>query len=305
MSAPRQTVATAKPVSAAERAPAKVNLTLRLTGRYADGRHRLASLMGFAEIGDRLDYGADGAWRLSCRGPFAAGLARALSAPEDNLVWRAAQALAAAHKRSLRGRLRLTKNLPLMAGLGGGSSDAAAALRLLARVWGAPASCLPALARRLGADVPAALLGRACFVQGWGEQVAPLRLPRCGLLLVAPPHGLATRTVFDAMRAAQPRLHPPSAALRPPSSFTGLAQLSAFIQEHGNALLAPAQRLYPPLRQLLDALAALQSEAYGMSGSGPACFALFASRAAAERAARQLRRTHADHFITATALGSA
>ena len=286
------------------RAAAKVNLSLRLTGRYADGRHRLASLVVFAAgddgdtCSDRLDYAPDGAWQLTCRGRFAAQLC----APQDNLVWQAAEALARRLQRPLGGRLTLTKNLPLMAGLGGGSSDAAAALRLLARVWGASASLLPPLAEKLGADVPAALYARACFVQGWGEQLTPLRLPRCGLLLVAPPHGLATGAVFDAVRATKKKFRPPT-LLPAPKPFATVAELGAWIGAEGNDLRPAAQKLYPPLGALLRALAAVAPAAYGMSGSGPACFALFANVEQARRAARALRRDFPQHWVASAACG--
>ena len=285
------------------RAAAKVNLSLRLTGRYADGRHRLASLVAFADsdsCADWLDYAPAGAWQLTCRGRFAAQLC----APPDNLVWQAAAALAHRVQRPLGGQLQLTKNLPLMAGLGGGSSDAAAALRLLARAWGASASLLPPLAEKLGADVPAALCGRSCFVQGWGEQTTPLRLPRCGLLLAAPPHRLATRAVFDAVRAADAPFSSP-ARLRAPEPFATVAELGAWIEAEGNDLRPAAQKLYPPLGGLLRALAGLAPAAYGMSGSGPACFALFANVGQAQRAKRALRRDFPQHWIASAACGEA
>ena len=105
-----------------EAAPAKINLSLRVLGRYADGRHRLASLMGFVELADALTYAPQGAWALACRGPEAG----ALPPLKENLVWRAAALLAAHGARPLAGRIQLVKQIPVMAGLGGGSSDAAA-----------------------------------------------------------------------------------------------------------------------------------------------------------------------------------
>ena len=281
-----------------EAAPAKINLSLRVRGRYADGRHRLASLMGFVELADALTYAPQGAWALACRGPEAG----ALPPLKDNLVWRAAALLAAHGARPLAGRIQLVKQIPVMAGLGGGSSDAAAALRLLARAWGVRAAALPPLAEQLGADVPAALLARACFVEGWGERLTPIRLPRCGVLLAVPPQRLSTRAVFDRLRTAQ--LGARTAAARPPKAFANVRDLCRWVSSQGNELRAVAQDLCPPVRSLLEALAGLAPAAHGMSGSGPACFALFPDAAVAQRGAAQLRRTHPDHKIWSGALRS-
>ena len=183
------------PGSLTEFAPAKVNLFLHVIGRRADGYHLLDSLVVFAEAADVLRAEPAQALTLHLDGPFAAGLA----AEPDNLVLRAARALAAETGVAPRARLSLHKNLPVASGIGGGSADAAAALRLLCRLWQvAPdPAALARFAIGLGADVPVCLAGRASRMGGIGERIEPApTLPACGIVLVNPGVAVATAEVF-------------------------------------------------------------------------------------------------------------
>ena len=180
-----------------EPAPAKVNLYLHLTGRRDDGYHLLDSLVVFAGIGDTLSAAPAETLSLQVAGPFAAGLA----GEPDNLVLRAARALAAEAGVTAGAHLVLDKHLPVASGIGGGSADAAAALRLLCRLWRlAPQpAALARLAAGLGADVPVCLAGRAARMGGIGERLGPAPvLPACGIVLVNPGIQVATAEVFRA-----------------------------------------------------------------------------------------------------------
>jgi len=261
-----------------EPAPAKLNLDLRIVGRRADGFHWLDSLVAFADIGDVLSVAAGDDLSLALDGPFAPGL----SAGADNLVLRAARALQDASGTKAGAALRLTKNLPVASGIGGGSADAAAALRALSRLW----SCelpLAAIAASLGADVPACLASQPCWMSGIGEILEPCAtLPEAGLVLANPGIGLATPAVFKR------RAGPFSAARRfavPPT----VGELALELLRSGNDLTDAAQELVPDIGALLGLLAALPGAHLArMSGSGATCFALFDSQAAARAAAKRL-----------------
>lgn len=243
-----------------EHAPAKLNLTLRVTGRRDDGYHLLDSLVGFTELGDTLAVEPAESLSLAIEGPFAP----ALKAEPDNLVLRAARMLAEAAGFVPRARLTLTKRLPVASGIGGGSSDAAAALRALARLWGTAVPLLP-LAARLGADVPVCLAGRSCRMRGIGETIEPLALPATDLVLVNPGRPLATAAVFAARTAAFSPAFAPSGG-----------DLAAMVTAGGNDLAAPARGLCPDIDEVLSVLAELPGcRAAAMSGSGATCFALF------------------------------
>ena len=274
-----------------EHAPAKVNLDLLITGRRADGYHELDSLVVFASPGDRLLLQPAAELSLAVRGPFAAALAGA-----DNLVLRAAQALAAHAGRAPAARIVLEKNLPVAAGLGGGSADAAAALRGLARLWRlGPAAALAPLAARLGADVPVCLASRPARMRGIGERLEPARgLPELALLLINPNRPLATAAVFAAL--GPPPAAPPARG-PPPVDWAGLVD---WLRTRPNHLEAPARRLLPAIDEVLQALARQPGCALArMSGSGATCFGLFAERAALERAAATLRPARPDWWIAA------
>lgn len=269
-------------MSLREAAPAKVNLFLHVTGRRADGYHLLDSLVVFGPAADEL-HGAS-ALDLSLRvdGPFGA----ALVAEPDNLVLRAARALAAHGGVAPRAALTLLKRLPVASGIGGGSADAAAALRLLDRAWGlaTPEAELHGLALGLGADVPVCLASRPARMQGVGEVIldAP-RIPSCGLLLANPGIALATPAVF---RARSGPFTPPAGL---PPSWADAAAMAADLRALGNDLQAPAIALCPVIAEVLAAIAAQPGCLLArMSGSGATCFGLFATAAAAQAAAAAL-----------------
>ena len=262
-----------------EAAPAKVNLYLHVTGRRADGYHLLDSLAVFGPAADRLEAAPAGALTLALEGPFAAGLA----AEPDNLVLRAARALAAAAGLPGGAALRLAKHLPIASGIGGGSADAAAALRLLDRFWGCGLgeARLAAIGARLGADIPVCLAARPRRMQGVGEVLLPApALPDCGLLLVNPGVALATPAVFRA----RPPGFTPAAEL--PAAWADAAAMARDLGRLRNDLEAPAIGLCPPVAEVLAAIGRLPGCLLArMSGSGATCFGLFASPGAAEAVA--------------------
>jgi len=278
-------------------ARAKVNLFLHVVGRRPDGYHLLDSLVVFADVGDRLAASPAAGLTLAIDGPFAAGL----EAGPDNLVMRAALALGAALGGDVPGAaLRLTKNLPVAAGLGGGSADAAAALRLLLRLWGRdlPPARLAALALTLGADLPVCLAGGPRFVGGVGEAMAPPPpLPPAWLLLVNPKVPVATVAVFKA------RQGPFSAPGRWSGRLADAAALAAALAVCGNDLAAPARGLAPVIDEVLAELAALPDCLIArVSGSGASCFGLFAEAAAARRAADALAARRPQWWVAAAAM---
>lgn len=262
----------------AEPAPAKVNLYLHVIGRRPDGYHELDSLAVFASAGDTLRAEPAAALTLDIEGPFAA----ALTAEPDNLVLRAARALAAAAHVPARARLVLSKALPVASGIGGGSADAAAALRVLGRLWGVAAN--PALAARLGADVPVCLVSRPARMGGIGDVVTPApRLPECGIALLNPGVAVATADVFRA------RGGPCSPPAELPAAWADAQALAADLARWRNDLEAPAIALCPPIGEALARLRAQPGCLLArMSGSGATCYALFATPALAAEAARQL-----------------
>lgn len=282
-----------------ERAPAKINLTLRVVGRRADGYHELESLVVFAGVADTLMLEPGPDTTLAIEGPNAA----ACGPDADNLVLKAERALREAVGRLEGGHFRLQKNLPVAAGIGGGSADAAAALRLLARVNGLPADhpALAAAALATGADVPVCLASQARVMRGVGEILSPpVALPAVPAVLVNPGVAVATRDVFKTLAG----MGGSSMPLGPvPDEMEALL---AFLELHGNDLTQPAVACAPAVGEALDALGDLPDVRLArMSGSGSTCFALFDSTGQAEAAARQLKTARPDWWIEATRLGNA
>ncbi len=258
-----------------EFAPAKVNLTLHVTGRRADGYHLLDSLVVFAGVGDRVSASLADEASLVVTGPMAAGL----SGEGDNLVLRAARLMGVA------ARIGLEKVLPVSSGIGGGSADAAATLRLLARLSG---RALPGAAEvlALGADVPVCLQGRAVRMTGIGEGLGavPAR-PEAGLVLVNPGVGVSTPAVFKALARADNAPMP-----REVPKMRSAAELAAFLSMQRNDLEAPAMALQPVIGRVKAALSAQPGcRVARMSGSGATCFGLFDDPLAAHAAARTIR----------------
>lgn len=269
-------------------APAKVNLALHVTGRRADGYHLLDSLVAFAPVGDRLRLDPAPAMALRVTGPESAGV------PEgpENLVLRAAALLPAGQGAAIT----LEKHLPPASGIGGGSSDAAAALRGLALLRG---SAVPGAGlERLGADVPMCLVPAPARTQGIGEELSPVSLPPLPALLVNPRVEVPTPAVFRALACREnPPLPDPPAFADAPACIDWLAQLR-------NDLQAPAIATAPVIAEVLDLLAALPGcRLARMSGSGATCFALFATHAEAEVAQAQLRVRRPDWWSACGPLG--
>ncbi len=258
-----------------------MNLSLHVTGRRDDGYHLLDSLVVFAGAADRLGVVADPLQRLSVTGPFEPLLR---GDGEDNLVLRAARRLAAVAAVAVPGaHLTLEKHLPVASGIGGGSADAAAALRLLRRFWPDIAvddDRLHGLAAGLGADVPVCLSQRPARLQGVGDVLSPApALPGLGMALINCGQAVATASVF---RAREPGFSPPASL---PRGWSDTASLAAGLAALSNDLEAPALRICPAIGDVLSALRALPGCRFArMSGSGATCFGLFDDPPAALRA---------------------
>lgn len=272
---------TLPPAAESESAPAKVNLYLHVLRRRQDGYHDLDSLVVFAPAAaDRLHFTPAPWLRLELAGPFG----KALAGEPDNLVLRAARAAAEAAGRPAAVAIRLEKNLPPASGIGGGSADAAATLRVLGRWWGLSAATLHAIAARIGADVPVCLAGTPARLQGTGTELAPApALPPFGLLLVNPGIAVPTGAVFRS-------LGPPRGRPAPlPAAWTDAGAMAGDLARCTNDLEAPALRIAPVIGEVLSALRRLPGVLLArMSGSGATCFGLFASPAEARDAAARL-----------------
>ena len=254
-----------------EIAPAKLNLALHVRGRLPDGRHAIETIFAFCIDGDRLSATAADELSLEITGPFAADLPPG----DDNLVLKAARALQASAGTSQGAAIRLEKKLPVASGIGGGSADAAAALRLLTPLWQADPGHAQAVAPGIGSDVPACLLSLPARGEGAGDVLTPIALPEISgtpVLLVNPRVPLSTAEVFAKWDGED----------RGP-----LMDWRA----GGNDLQAPATALVPQIETVLAWLAVQEgADLVRMSGSGATCFALFADEGACERAAQAVPR---------------
>ena len=284
-----------------ESAPAKVNLTLRVLGRRSDGYHEIESLVAFAEFGDRLSFLPGSELKMLVDGPTAARAGDA----DENLVLKAAREMAALRNGLTLGAFRLNKHLPVAAGLGGGSADAGAALRLIARANGLTRDDpqLYAAARATGADVPVCVESRPRIMRGIGDILSePFTLPALPALLVNPGVAVATKEVFAGWASA--------AAASPAADLAALARIATrdellqFLIAQSNDLERPAIVLAPVIADVLSALGALPGcRLARMSGSGATCFGLFATATAARSAAKFLRSKFPHWWIRATMLG--
>ncbi|MDF0601031.1 4-(cytidine 5'-diphospho)-2-C-methyl-D-erythritol kinase [Psychromarinibacter sp. C21-152] len=266
-------------------APAKINLTLHVTGQRPDGYHLLDSLVVFAGIGDRIAVAPADDLTLTVTGPMAAGV------PTDgsNLVLRAARAMGVTGAA-----ITLEKHLPAAAGIGGGSSDAAATLRALAGMTGREVP--PDRGLSLGADVPVCLAARSCRMRGVGEGLEPVPdLPPLAAVLVNPGCAVSTPAVFRALAA---RDNPPMPDPLP--SFDSPRTLAGWLADQRNDLEAPALAAAPPVAEALAALRAQSPLLARMSGSGATCFSLHESSASAEACARAVSAAHPDWWVRAT-----
>ena len=269
-----------------EFAPAKINLALHVTGQRADGYHLIDSLVVFAPVGDRLTAAPAEALSLAVTGPFAAGV----PAGDDNLILRAARLLGGGRGAALV----LEKNLPVAAGIGGGSADAAAALRALARLWSLPLPPTPAVLG-LGADMPVCLAGLPARMRGIGERIEPLPgLPPLHLVLVNPGVPVSTLEAFALLAE---RRNPPLPDI---PAFATAAELARFAAACRNDLQQPALALAPVIGAVTDAIRATPGCLLArMSGSGATCFGLYASPAARDAARTALAGAHPDWWVAA------
>jgi 4-diphosphocytidyl-2-C-methyl-D-erythritol kinase len=280
---------------------AKLNLTLEVLGRRADGFHELRSLVAFASLGDEVEFDPHGPLDLVVEGRFAEALGG------DNLIIKAARAASNKVPGLKLGRFRLVKMLPVASGLGGGSADAAAALRLIARTNSGvlTEATLAELARYLGSDVSVCLKSRPALISGRGENVEPVAgFPSCGVLLANPGRPLATEAVYAALRA-EPLAPPPRPRSESLDFHDDFEALLAYATPRGNDLERPAAQLVPEIRDVLAALSALDGVRLArLSGSGPTCFALFASESDATHAGARLAAKFPNWWIAASALGA-
>ncbi len=269
-------------------APAKVNLFLHVTGKRDDGYHTLQSLMVFADAGDTLSFAEHGGFIIETAGPFAG----ALPETEDNLIDRAARLLAAEYDVPRRGKITLTKNLPVASGLGGGSADAAAALRGLARLWNLPEDVarLRTLGLRLGADVPACIDSRAVFADGIGDILTAVPdMPALHLVLVNPRVPVPTAEVFKR------RQENFSAPLPVPEKIT-----PDFLGMCRNDLTQAASAVAPEIGDVLQAIGKTNGcRLARMSGSGATCFGFYAEAYLARQAEESLAAAHPSWWIRA------
>jgi len=288
--------ASAAPQAVTLTARAKVNLALHVTGRRDDGYHLLDSIVAFADLegvgGDRLTIrfaaGETGPPRLAVSGPFA-GLV-----PQDATN----SAVAAAVSVGGIAAIALEKNLPVAAGVGGGSADAAAVLRAAAAHRGLPAEDVAALALSLGADVPVCLLGRPARMRGIGEALTPLSVPGAPCVLANPGVEMSTPAVFKALTQ---RDNPPLPAWTEPRDAAALA---AWLAQTRNDLAAPAETIAPGIAEAVAALVALPGCLLSrMSGSGATVFGLFADTAARDAAAAALAARRPQWWVRSATIG--
>lgn len=280
-------------------AAAKINLYLHITGRRADGYHCLDSMVAFAAIGDLVTAAPADEISLRIEGPMAAGLG---PATEDNLVYRAARALADAGGVDSGAALTLVKHLPVASGLGGGSADAAAALQALRVLWKLSIDDdeLKRIGLALGADVPVCLGGRATVMTGVGEKLDDLAaLPDCHLVLVNPGVAVSTAEVFGGLAGGATNSPPPIGA------FSDMADFLSMLEQRGNDLEPPAMRIAPVIDAVLQSLKAHpECRLARMSGSGATCFGLYEDETSAVICADQIMRDHPQWWVAVTRLVS-
>lgn len=277
---------TSKGVSQA--APAKINLSLHVTGQREDGYHLLDSLVAFTELGDEVLVQHSDTLSLNIIGPFSDGL----TIGEDNLVLRAARAFGV----DQGAKITLTKNLPVASGIGGGSADAAATLRALSRLWNVPLPPPNAIVS-LGADVPVCMSADLSRMEGIGDEITRLgALPTLDIVLVNPGVAVPTATVFDGLESKSNA--PLSSPLPDPANT---AAWLAWLTDQRNDLEPPACAAFPVIKTVLEQLRARHGCTIArMSGSGATCFALFENAKAAQAAQDAIHADHPDWWVHAT-----
>lgn len=268
-------------------APAKVNLSLHITGQRADAYHLLDSLVAFAPVGDRLILSAGQGVTMSVDGPEGAGV----PVDDSNLALRGARLVSANGVH-----IALTKDLPAAAGIGGGSSDAAAAIRGACALFDAPMPDEGAILS-LGADVPMCLTPVPARATGIGGELAPVALPRLPAVLVNPRVPVSTPSVF---RTLTRRDNPPMPDV---PVFAGVTDAIAWLADQRNDMQSAAIAIEPMVATVLDALTDAGAALSRMSGSGATCFGLYPTDAAARAAAAAIAAAHPDWWVRATWLG--
>jgi len=284
-----------------EQAPAKVNLALHVTGQTPDGYHSLESLVAFADFGDVVTVHASDTDRLGLAGPFAGDL----GAPADNLISRARDLLRTSSvlAADIPGpcSVSLTKRLPIASGIGGGSTDAAATLRALNRLWGLRLTDtqMEAMSAPLGADLPMCIAARAAEVAGIGEKIKPVEnFPTLSAVLVNPLTEVSTPAVFKGLASKT------NAAMPPLPVERTVPAVVDYLIGCRNDLEAPARALEPVIGDVLEAMRADENCLMArMSGSGATCFALFANDAHAEKAGRDLAGAKPHWWVRACRVG--
>lgn len=288
-------------------APAKVNLNLHVTGRRDDGYHLLQSLVAFTNFGDKVEiYPAD-SYALDITGPFAASFLDG-AAVQDNLITRAVMALGDMFGQTTGVSIRLVKNIPLGAGLGGGSADAAAVIRGMLQFWSGQGIEMPVvdmtalapLLLSLGADVPVCYHGRDCFFEGIGDDIHPLvtAIPKMDILLVYPQKICSTPAVFKGFDTAFI-----TQDIRR-DGFDDRPDFLSYLQETQNSLSAPAISQIPEIARILQLLEQQQGCSLSrMSGSGSCCFGLFDDTALCQQGADAIRRAHPEWWVQTSYIG--
>jgi 4-diphosphocytidyl-2-C-methyl-D-erythritol kinase len=282
-------------VARVEFAPAKINLALHVTGRRADGYHLIESLAVFTRFGDRISIEPTERDEFSVSGPYAP----AVPTDETNLILKARDALRAASPagRTPPVSIRLEKNLPIASGIGGGSSDAAATLRGLAKFWDLDADdmALTGIGAALGADLPMCIAGRPLVARGTGDELSPVAgFPALGLVLVNPGAGVSTPAVFSALQRRE------NGSLPPLPSRVDFHTLRNWLEATRNDLEDAASSIEPSIGAAKAALMKADAGFARMSGSGATCFGLFETGNVAKRAAAAIRSRHPSWFVAAT-----
>ena len=276
-------------------APAKINLLLHVGEKRADGFHELESLVVFAETGDELSFAAAHMLSLSIKGPFAGNV----GLDADNLVVRAARRLAAHAGHNGDAEITLTKNLPVASGIGGGSADAAAALRGLRALWSLDVSdaALLEIAATLGSDVPVCVASKPAWMEGRGERVTPAEaVPQAAMVLVNPRVAVPTGPVFKALLTRRG-----IGAVDHGVKARDVKALARFLMMTSNDLQVPAIQIAPIIGEVLDELSRMPGALlWRMSGSGATCFGLFEDDASAQMAAIALGTSHPKWWVQAT-----
>lgn len=278
-----------------EFAPAKINLYLHVTGRREDGYHDLDSLVNFAGVGDELRLESADSFSFVIEGPQAQALS---SEPIDsNLAVKALKNFAEIVGKELKVKVTLVKNLPVASGIGGGSSDAAAALRALAKFWGISTRDprLVQAAEPLGQDVPVCLKIANNYMTAQGTADAP-EFPYADIVMVNPNKGLPTAEVYKAYKNNAVRFSPIAQIAEVPKDLNGFIQA---LEARWNDLCEPACKIMPEIKGVLDALQKTDGCMLArMSGSGATCFGIYSDRNVARKAAADLLKQHPEWWVT-------